>query len=40
MDYYIFRDGKGQEPPTNWVSKFGGNAWQYVPETEKWYSTC
>lgn len=37
MDYYIFRDGKGQEPPTNWVSKFGGNAWQYVPELKKWY---
>lgn len=37
MDYYIFRDGPEQEPPTNWVSKFGGNAWQYVPSLKKWY---
>lgn len=37
MDYYIFRDGPEQEPPTNWVSKFGGNAWQYVPALKKWY---
>ncbi len=25
------------EPPTNWVSKFGGPAWAYVPELNKWY---
>ena len=25
------------EPPTNWDSKFGGNAWAYVPELGKWY---
>ena len=25
------------EPPTNWDSKFGGNAWAYVPELNKWY---
>ncbi len=25
------------EPPTNWVSKFGGNAWEYVPSLNKWY---
>ena len=25
------------EPPTNWESKFGGNAWEYVPALNKWY---
>lgn len=25
------------EPPTNWVSKFGGSAWAYVPRLNKWY---
>lgn len=24
-------------PPTNWVSKFGGSAWEYVPGLHKWY---
>ena len=37
MDYYIFRDGKDGGPPTNWESKFGGNAWKYVPSLGKWY---
>ncbi len=25
------------EPPTNWTSKFGGSAWEYVPSLGKWY---
>lgn len=37
QDYYIFRDGTPDTPPTNWESKFGGNAWAYVPELGKWY---
>ncbi|MDD3339190.1 MAG: alpha,alpha-phosphotrehalase [Lachnospiraceae bacterium] len=37
MDYYIFRDGAPDQPPTNWMSKFGGNAWEYVPHLQKWY---
>lgn len=37
MDYYIFRDGKEDQPPTNWQSKFGGSAWEYVPHLKKWY---
>ena len=24
-------------PPTNWASKFGGNAWEYVEELESYY---
>ena len=37
MDYYIFRDGVDGHAPTNWESKFGGNAWEYVPALDKWY---
>lgn len=37
MDYYIFRDGDPETPPTNWQSKFGGSAWEYVPHLQKWY---
>lgn len=37
MDYYIFKDGSPDEPPTNWKSKFGGSAWEYVPSLKKWY---
>ena len=37
-DYYIWRaGGPDGTPPNNWESKFGGNAWQYVPEKGKWY---
>lgn len=37
-DFYIWRDGKedGSEP-TNWQSKFGGNAWQYDEKTGQYY---
>lgn len=37
MDYYIFKDGDPDSPPTNWQSKFGGSAWEYVPSLKKWY---
>ena len=37
MDYYIFRDPVDGHAPTNWVSKFGGNAWEYVPSLSKYY---
>lgn len=37
LNYYIFKDGEPDKPPTNWVSKFGGNAWEYVPHLKKWY---
>ncbi|MDO5417648.1 MAG: alpha,alpha-phosphotrehalase [Lachnospiraceae bacterium] len=37
MDYYMFRDGDPDTPPTNWQSKFGGSAWEYVPSLKKWY---
>jgi len=37
LDYYIFKDGSPDVPPTNWQSKFGGSAWEYVPALKKWY---
>jgi trehalose-6-phosphate hydrolase len=37
MDYYIFKDGKPERAPTNWISKFGGPAWEYAPSLRKWY---
>lgn len=37
MNYYIFKNGTPDQPPTNWQSKFGGNAWEYVPSLKKWY---
>ena len=37
QDYYIFKDGTPDCCPTNWVSKFGGPAWEYVPRLGKWY---
>ena len=37
QDYYIFKDGTPDTPPCNWVSKFGGSAWEYVPSLGKWY---
>ena len=37
-DFFIFRKGKDNgEPPTNWESKFGGNAWEYVEKFDEYY---
>jgi alpha-glucosidase len=37
-DYYIWRDGKRNgQPPNNWLSVFGGSAWQYDATTHQWY---
>lgn len=36
-DYYIWKDGSGDNPPTNWESKFGGNAWQYDALSGQYY---
>lgn len=38
QDYYIFKDNNNSNtPPTNWISKFGGNAWEYVESLDKYY---
>ena len=36
-NFYIFKKGKDNEPPTNWISKFGGNAWEYVENMDEYY---
>ncbi|MBM5596489.1 alpha,alpha-phosphotrehalase [Listeria seeligeri] len=37
-DFYFFREGKTDgTPPTNWESKFGGNAWEKSPDSTEYY---
>ncbi len=37
-DWYIWRDGKGKnKPPNNWLSGFGGSAWEFDPKTDQYY---
>lgn len=36
-DWYIWRDGRGDGPPNNWNSTFGGSAWEYDPQTGQYY---
>ncbi|WP_341636555.1 alpha,alpha-phosphotrehalase [Staphylococcus casei] len=36
-DYYFFRRSASECPPTNWESKFGGNAWKYDASTDEYY---
>lgn len=37
QEYYFFKEGEKNVPPTNWESKFGGNAWEYVEELGMYY---
>ncbi|WP_099361143.1 alpha,alpha-phosphotrehalase [Fredinandcohnia onubensis] len=36
-DFYIWKDPKDGHEPTNWESKFGGNAWEYDEKTGQYY---
>jgi alpha-glucosidase len=42
-DWYVWRDPKGFTadgkpiPPNNWISGFGGSAWEYDPKTKQFY---
>ena len=41
-DFYVWSDGRldaaGQpQPPNNWVSLFGGSAWEFVPAVRRFY---
>lgn len=36
-DYFYFRKGKDGNPPSNYRSYFGGNCWEPVPGTDKYY---
>jgi len=41
-DFYVWSNGRTETsgrrlPPNNWVSLFGGSAWQYVPAVDQFY---
>jgi oligo-1,6-glucosidase len=36
-DYYVWREGEGDDPPNNWESVFGGPAWSYDDRTDEYY---
>jgi len=36
-DWYIWRDGKGKRPPTNWKAMPGGSGWHHDDKTGQWY---
>jgi alpha-glucosidase len=37
-DYYVWRDGRGEnQPPNNWTSIFGGPSWKFDATTGQYY---
>jgi alpha-glucosidase len=37
-NWYVWRDGKSDStPPNNWLSAFGGSAWEYHQQTGQYY---
>ncbi len=36
-DYYYWKPGKNGGPPNNWLSFFGGSAWEYDSHTDEYY---
>ncbi len=36
-DWYIWRDGRGRRPPTNWKAIPGGSGWHFDPTTGQYY---
>jgi len=36
-DWYVWREGKGTNPPNNWLAVFGGSAWQWDEKTKQYY---
>ncbi|MCB2313818.1 alpha,alpha-phosphotrehalase [Clostridium tagluense] len=36
-NYYIFKQAVDGKQPTNWISKFGGSAWEYTEEFNEYY---
>ncbi len=36
-NYYIFKEPKNGNEPTNWISKFGGTTWEYIKEFNEYY---
>ncbi|MBN1501525.1 MAG: alpha-glucosidase [Spirochaetes bacterium] len=38
-DWYIWKKGKGKNPPNNWYSMIGNRGWNYDKKTDEWYYT-
>ena len=36
-DYYIWRDGRGDLPPNDWLAHFSGSAWEYDGKTGQYF---
>ncbi len=36
-DWFVWADGKEGRPPNNWLSIFGGSAWQWEPQRQQFY---
>jgi len=36
-DWYVWRDGRNGGPPNNWLSPFGGPAWEYDAARDQYY---
>lgn len=36
-DWYVWKDGTPDTPPTNWRSIFGGPTWTWDPTRKQWY---
>lgn len=36
-DWYLWADGDGDDPPTNWHSALGMNGWHYDAQRGQWY---
>lgn len=36
-EYFYIKEGKGNKPPCNWRSYFGGSVWEPIPGTNKYY---
>lgn len=36
-DYYVFRQGKGEHPPDNLRSYFGGSVWERIGDSDRYY---
>jgi oligo-1,6-glucosidase/alpha-glucosidase len=36
-DWYIWRDGRGKNPPNNWHAIPGGSGWHYEKNRDQWY---
>ena len=36
-DWYIWRDGRGNKAPNNWIAMPGGAGWHYGKERGQWY---